>query len=77
MNKKIFLTLAALLLSINAVFALPTLSSVDDQSFDRNQNITQARDILLTDDAENPVITAAGDIRIHIPDDFPLIWDNR
>lgn len=77
MQNKFFLTALALLLSSATVFALPTISSEVDQAFDQNQNIEQARDITITDDATTPVITAAGDIRIHIPDSFPLIWDNR
>ncbi|MFA5352570.1 MAG: hypothetical protein WC304_04830, partial [Candidatus Gracilibacteria bacterium] len=77
MQNKFLLTAVALLLSITSVFALPTISSEVDQSFDENQNISQARDITITDDGTTPTITAAHDIRIRIPSDFPIIWDIR
>jgi hypothetical protein len=77
MKNKFFLAALAFVFSATSVFALPTIVSEEDQSFNQHQGIQQIRDITITDDATTPVITAVGDIRIHIPASFPVIWDNR
>lgn len=77
MKTKIFLAAAIFFLAAAPALAAPTISSEVDQSFNQYQNIEQVRDITITDDSAAPQITASGDIRIHIPADFPVIWDDR
>ena len=77
MQTKIFVATVAFLLMAVPVFAAPTITSEDDQTFDQHQNIEQVRDITITDDATTPQITATDDIRIKIPKDVPVIWDDR
>ncbi len=72
------LLLSAVFLAVAApALAAPMIESVEDQSFNQHENIKQIRDITISDDSTTPQITASGDIRIHIPDDFPIIWDDR
>lgn len=77
MKIKAFLAVAFFCLAAAPAFAAATLDSAADQSFNQYQNIEQARDITVTDDAASPTITASGGIRITIPADFPIIWDDR
>ncbi|MCF7846276.1 MAG: S-layer homology domain-containing protein [Candidatus Peribacteraceae bacterium] len=77
MKIKALLAAAFFCLAAAPALAVATIDSVDDQTFDQYQNIEQARDITITDDATTPSITASGDIRIKIPADFPVIWDDR
>ncbi len=77
MKIKTLLAAAFFCLAVTPVFAAATINSAADQSFDQYQNIQQARDITITDDATSPTITASGGIRITIPTDFPIIWDDR
>ncbi|MFA6458396.1 MAG: S-layer homology domain-containing protein [Patescibacteria group bacterium] len=77
MKTKALLAAAFFCLAVTPVFAAATINSAADQSFNQYQNIQQARDITITDDAASPTITASGGIRINIPTDFPIIWDDR
>jgi hypothetical protein len=77
MKTKPLLAVLAFFCIIPVSFATPIIISDEDQSFNQNQNIQQARDIIITDDASISMITASGDIRIKIPMDFPIIWDDR
>jgi hypothetical protein len=77
MQNKILFAAVVFLFATTSALAAPTLVSADDQSFDQYENIQQARDITITDDSTTPQITASGDIRIHIPTSFPMIWDDR
>ena len=75
--RKTLLAVAACIFCAGTALAAPTIESAEDQSFDQHENIQQARDITITDDATSPQITASGDIRIKIPESFPIIWDHR
>ncbi|MFH0776142.1 MAG: S-layer homology domain-containing protein [Patescibacteria group bacterium] len=77
MLNKTLLAAAFFILAAAPALAAPTIVSAEDQSFSQNQNIQQARDITITDDAATPAITAKGGIRIHLPKAFPIIWDDR
>ncbi|MCK5471821.1 S-layer homology domain-containing protein [Candidatus Gracilibacteria bacterium] len=77
MKTKIFLAATIFFLAVAPALAAPTIFSEDDQSFNQYQNIEQARDITITDDSTVSQITASGNIRIRIPADFPVIWDDR
>lgn len=77
MKIKALLAAAFFCLAVTPTFAAVTIDSAADQSFNQYQNIQQARDITIADDAANPTITTSGGIRITIPTDFPIIWDDR
>lgn len=64
-----------LLLSTTA-YALPTLSSTDNQTFNKNQISTQLRDITITEDSATTYITG-GVIKITIPDAIAIIFDDE
>lgn len=65
-----------LLITANTAFALPTISSADDQTFEKHQGTQQLRDITITEDAETPLITA-GEIKITIPAGIAMIFDAK
>ncbi len=78
MNKS-QLSSAALLLSLVGAFtvnALPTFISGADQSFTEQGGSQQMREILITEDASSPLIKE-GYLDIHIPDEFPAIFDDE
>jgi len=77
MKTKFLLAATIFFFAAAPVLAAPTISSEDDQSFNQYQNIEQVRDITITDDSTASQITASGNIRIRIPADFPVIWDDR
>jgi len=53
----------------------PAISSFNNQSFTVGGPILSAANITITDDATNPTITAANDLRIRIPAGFPMRFD--
>ncbi len=73
-----FLTLVSsfIFLSITA-FAAPSISSYDDQSFEKNTSATTLNEITITDDAQTPSITASFGVKIQIPEDLSMIFDTN
>lgn len=80
MNKKtistIVATILATLLISSIAYALPTISSADNQTFSQNDSPQQLRDITITDDASLALITK-GNIRITIPADIEIIFNTE
>ncbi len=72
--KKISFLLLFLILT-NTAFALPTMSSGDDQTFSQNQKVTEIYDIVITEDPAETFITA-GTLKITIPDSLEIIFDS-
>ena len=56
-------------------FPRPTISSGDNKTYRVGFPATAIRPITVTDDVSSPQITAANDIRIHIPSGFNMSWD--
>jgi outer membrane protein assembly factor BamB len=54
----------------------PNISSFDNQMLTIGQPPTPAETVFITDAIAAAAITAANDIRIHIPVTLPLTWDN-
>ncbi len=73
--RRLLLTLLFTLLIAPAALAAPTFSSAADQTFRQYSVPTQVLEFTATADAIAPELTAAGDLRITIPESFPAIWD--
>lgn len=58
------------------VFALPIISSADDQVFKVNESSQQLRDITITEDPSTSYITA-GTIELTIPSSLEIIFDSE
>ena len=52
-----------------------SISSAANQEFIVGDSATEISAIMVTDGTTAALITAANDIRIHIPDDFYMLWD--
>lgn len=74
MKKTSFLLLFLIL--TNTAFALPTMSSGDNQTFSKNQNVTEIYDIVITEDPDTAYITA-GELKLTIPDSLEIIFDSH
>ncbi|MBI4232255.1 S-layer homology domain-containing protein [Candidatus Peregrinibacteria bacterium] len=76
MKKYFLLALSTLFLfTQNVAFALPTINSNENREFEKNAITAALVSITIQDDAETPFITAENDLRIHIPDDIAIIFD--
>jgi S-layer family protein len=67
--------LCAALLFSNVAFAAPTMSSIDNKTFDENSSSSELYDITITDDTETPAITAAYGLKLQIPEALSAIYD--
>lgn len=75
-KNKIILAVALSLLISNIAYALPIVSSGENQNFAQNVGTTQLREISITDDAQTSYITA-GNLKITIPDSIAMIFDSK
>jgi len=77
--KQIYNILGGLILSMSLVtttYALPTISSENNQTFNKNQISTQLRNITITDDSVTPLIKK-GLLKITIPESIAFIYDDE
>jgi len=78
--KKTFLTAIFIIAFISTTttgFALPTLTQPNNILYEINQLLTALDPLTITEDTENPVITAENDIRIKIPFEVWMIFDQK
>lgn len=75
LNILTFIVLLSLSLSSTA-FAVPTITSDDDQSFNKNSASVQLSDIIITEDPATTYITK-GSIKITIPASQAVIFDTK
>lgn len=61
---------------MSVCYALPVITSIDDQNYAQNISSTQINEITITDDAVDPKIKSSSGIRIHIPTGMPAIFDS-
>lgn len=63
-------------LTTNIAYALPIITSPDDQNYAKNLSSTQINELTITDDVSTPYITAENGIRIRIPAGLPVLFDD-
>ncbi len=72
---RLFLALFFLVFFTPAALAAPAFSSAADQTIRQYSVPTQVLEFSINADLVTPEITAAGDLKITIPEEFPAIWD--
>jgi|GEM_PF-5997874 hypothetical protein len=78
--KKQFLiavTLGVFVLANSVAYALPSMNSRNNNTFYEQDIVSELEIIDIEEDNESAFITAENGIRIHIPDDLPIIFDRE
>jgi len=66
-----------LLFTVQTVYAMPTIASLDNQNYAQNISSTQIEEIVITDDATAPFVTAKDGVRINIPTGLPVVFEEN